>query len=315
MTDPSDRERLPPPPVEPLPDLSWARLERQLWQTLDAPSAAATPPRRRRLGRWRISLIAAGALAAAAAIAIAWSRDAAAPSQQLVTPSSAVQPSRIATTDAATQVTFGDAELRVAPHSTLLVGGDDRRGVELYLERGTSTFEVAPRAGRAPFVVRAGAVRITVVGTVFTVARDGDEVQVAVARGTVEILANGRLDRVSAGLLWNRDGVRPGTIPDPVPDRRPDPSPSPTPIGDPKAAFEAAAALESADPVAAIAAYRRLATGSGPWAANALYAAARLALDRGDRATASTLARDYLTRFPRGANAPDARALLDLLSP
>jgi hypothetical protein len=43
MTD----ERLPPPPVEPLPDLTWARLERQLWATLDAPvgRGAAQPAR------------------------------------------------------------------------------------------------------------------------------------------------------------------------------------------------------------------------------------------------------------------------------
>ena len=38
MIDPPDEDRpLPPPPVEPLPDLAWARLERQLWQTLDTP--------------------------------------------------------------------------------------------------------------------------------------------------------------------------------------------------------------------------------------------------------------------------------------
>jgi hypothetical protein len=58
-------------------------------------------------------------------------------------------------------------------------------------------------------------------------------------------------------------------------------------------------------------AYRRLAAGRGAWAANALYAAARLSLDRGDRTTASQLAHAYLARFPRGANAADARALLD----
>ena len=57
-------------------------------------------------------------------------------------------------------------------------------------------------------------------------------------------------------------------------------------------------------------AYRTLAAGPGPWAANARYAAARLALDRGDRATARELATSYLARFPRGGNAADARALL-----
>ena len=63
----------------------------------------------------------------------------------------------------------------MAPQSTLLLAGDERRGVELYLERGRAHFEVAPRVQRPPFVVRAGAVRVTVVGTAFTVARDGEE--------------------------------------------------------------------------------------------------------------------------------------------
>jgi TolA-binding protein len=81
-------------------------------------------------------------------------------------------------------------------------------------------------------------------------------------------------------------------------------------VADPRAAFEAAAALESSDPAAALRAYRALARGTGPWSANALYAAARLALDGGDRALARRLARAYLDRFPRGGNAADAAALL-----
>jgi len=38
-----DRDDLVPP-VEPLPDLTWARLERRLWQSLDAPPVADTLP-------------------------------------------------------------------------------------------------------------------------------------------------------------------------------------------------------------------------------------------------------------------------------
>lgn len=38
-----DRDDLVPP-VEPLPDLTWARLERRLWQSLDAPPVAEVAP-------------------------------------------------------------------------------------------------------------------------------------------------------------------------------------------------------------------------------------------------------------------------------
>jgi hypothetical protein len=74
--------------------------------------------------------------------------------------------------------------------------------------------------------------------------------------------------------------------------------------------YERAARLESSRPADAIAIYRALATESGPWAANALFAAGRLQADRGDRAEAERLLGEYLTRFPHGPNAGDA---LDLL--
>lgn len=81
---------------------------------------------------------------------------------------------------------------------------------------------------------------------------------------------------------------------------------------DPKAAYEAAAGLEPTDPAAALLAYRTLARGTGPWAANALYAAARLA-DQSDHALALELARQYQRRFPRGANVGDASQLINRL--
>jgi len=74
--------------------------------------------------------------------------------------------------------------------------------------------------------------------------------------------------------------------------------------------YEAAAQTETSDPDGAMASYRKLASGGGPWAPTALFAAGRLAADRGRTAEAKRLLEDYLTRYPRGANVDDARRIL-----
>lgn len=87
-------------------------------------------------------------------------------------------------------------------------------------------------------------------------------------------------------------------------------SPAEPAVG-PKQQYEQAARLEASAPAAAIAIYRELARGNSAWAANALFAQARLELDRGNKREAVRLLRAYLLRFPGGNNAADARALLD----
>jgi transmembrane sensor len=73
--------------------------------------------------------------------------------------------------------------------------------------------------------------------------------------------------------------------------------------------YDRLAALEPKSPDAALAGYMALARGTSRWADLALFAAARLAVDRHDR-RAETLLGIYLQRFPTGANATDARQLL-----
>jgi hypothetical protein len=73
--------------------------------------------------------------------------------------------------------------------------------------------------------------------------------------------------------------------------------------------YDRLAALEARSPETALAGYMVLAKGTSRWADPALFAAARLAVDRHDR-RAETLLGMYLTRFPGGANAADARQLL-----
>lgn len=70
------------------------------------------------------------------------------------------------------------------------------RGRRVWLDRGEAYFEVAHDPSR-PFVVDAGTRRVTVLGTRFSVRRDGERVTVAVVEGRV------RIDpaRPSAGAL------------------------------------------------------------------------------------------------------------------
>jgi hypothetical protein len=96
------------------------------------------------------------------------------------------------------------------------------------------------------------------------------------------------------------------------PSRRAVPLPAATPLAAPDAdrgEYDRLAALEATAPEVALAGYLALSRRAGRWADPALFAAARLAFDRGDR-RARALLESYVQRFPRGANATDARQLL-----
>jgi hypothetical protein len=80
------------------------------------------------------------------------------------------------------------------------------------------------------------------------------------------------------------------------------------------AEYDRLAALEPAEPEAALTGYLALARRASLWADPALFAAARLAADRRDP-RARALLELYLTRFPGGANALDARQLLARVPP
>lgn len=79
-------------------------------------------------------------------------------------------------------------------------------------------------------------------------------------------------------------------------------------------AYEQAARLEASDPDGALARYRSLADGTDSWAAIALYADGRLALDRGDTDRAVRSLQEYVSRFTDGPNALDAENLLTKLA-
>jgi TolA-binding protein len=77
----------------------------------------------------------------------------------------------------------------------------------------------------------------------------------------------------------------------------------------PRERYDRALTLEAAHPGEALSIYRELARGSDSWAMNALYAEARLELERGNKDNARKRFADYLARYPTGPNANDAREL------
>lgn len=318
------------PPVQPLSRPAWDRIESRLFERLDRgehllPAEPARPERR----PVRLWASVAG-LAAAAALALWWQTREPAEVAQHAAPPAAVaerpaprEPAHIVTTYAPTRTTMGEATLTLAAQSEVHVDGSDNEGWLVRLDRGEVECEVAPRKGRPPFVVQAGETRVTVVGTRFTVERDGFGARVSVSEGRVQVSSGAEHVSLGPGDEWPPEP--PALVPEELPelDEPPlEPPPKATKKRPRRAVqgargvgeqFERAARLEASDPDAAAAIYRKLAAGKGHWAANALYAHGRLELERGHTDRARKLLERYLARHPSGANASDVRALLAAL--
>jgi hypothetical protein len=335
--------------VEPLGERAWSQIERRVFDELDAAPARRSVPALRR-NRWLVPLVAATAFAAGlGAVLIGRSM---APLR--------AQPAWVVSDAGPTAVTLSAARLELLARSAAFVhdGGDE--GITVILDRGGVDCEVEPRHGRPPFVVQAGDVRVSVLGTRFVVLRQGDDVLVQVVRGLVRVESRDGVRLLRPAESWRSIAPRgPTPIPLPMPVLTPPPTtaapvPLPTPPapieveqplprrttrGAPRAAeapveppppapvapsateaadpgpssaelFDRAARLEARDPAGAARGYEELERRDGAWAANALFARARLEADRGHAAAARALLGRYLERFPRGSNAEDARALL-----
>ncbi len=185
-----------PVEVEPWSDGHWSRVEREMFEKLDATGGVRAVERRSGLPRRLVG----GGLAVAAAAALVF----------FLRPAGFLRSNdrlRVATTDSASEVTVGESWLVVAPKSLVMVSGDDDRGVDVVLDRGAVTCEVAPRRGRPPFVVDAGGVRVRVMGTRFTVARDDSATSVVVDHGVVEVSASGQVTVLHDGERWPSAGA------------------------------------------------------------------------------------------------------------
>jgi transmembrane sensor len=164
-------------------EYSWEKVGRlgalRAPDTLDATLAEAhatpashvsSPPQARALPRWAIGLAAALVVAALAASVAMWPRPALYSTKtgehQLV---SLTDGSRV--------------ELNTATRMRAAISSEDR---EAWLDKGEAYFEVAHDPSR-PFIVHMGDKTVTVLGTRFSVRRDGDEVRVVVAEGRVRL--------------------------------------------------------------------------------------------------------------------------------
>jgi hypothetical protein len=328
----SDKDRLGPPPIEPMTNAAWSRVERSLFERLDQPAPLPLPAPR---ARWPWLAVPAFAVAAAAIIAIVLSLRGSAPETQIATPTpspSPIVPSRVVAGDTPSMVSYGDAHLTVEAHAAIVMDREDR-SPSVLVERGAVDFTVAPRQ-RDPYIVRAGDVVVRVVGTQFRVARYEERVTVAVESGIVDVQFRGKMHRLSAGQSWSSQEQTASNTPaptNPIVDEPVTPSPDkpaigsngkptagsnskPAPTADDleAAQYRYLSSIERKDFEKAIKGYLALSQGNTKWSANALYAAGRLAFDRKDP-RAKTFLDIYLLRFPKGSNAKDARDLLDRL--
>jgi hypothetical protein len=347
----TDESRLGPPPLEPLSDAAWSRVERGLWSQLDAEPGARRAPEPPRRWAWVVAPLVAAAAVAALVFALR------------LRPAAVDEPSRIVSGPAPSSVQFGDSHIELDA-STALSLRHEAEHPTVMLERGGAWFTVAPRQARPAFLVRAGDATVQVVGTRFRVARSDERIAVEVERGRVDVDFRGGTIAVGAGQRWSSDApsqlaaaaaspaaaAAPQALPEPpaATGLEPEPAPEPAPAhkavspvrrhapgpahtvgtnadAEPRpGALDAAeaerdrseydrlAALEPRSPDAALAGYLALARGTSRWAAPALFAAGRLAHDRRDHRAESLLTL-YLQRFPDGANAADARELLNRL--
>jgi hypothetical protein len=189
-----------PPQIPPLSDATLSRIERGLFAALDArplEPARAGGARRRALVLAVAGVAAAGALFAGRVVERNLGRDAGREVRR--GEGLLAHAAQISTTTSGSRIAITGATLEVAPQSAVSFGGGPGGAVVVVLDRGTVTCEVAPRSNRAPFIVEAGATRVTVIGTRFSVHREGEHATVSVEHGLVEVADTSFTELVHAG--------------------------------------------------------------------------------------------------------------------
>lgn len=222
----TDDEPLGPPPVEPLSDAAWSRVERGVWSRIDAaaklPAASAPPPGPR---RW---WLVAAPLAAAAAIAVIVIGTRSTTDDL----TAASEPARVVSGTTPSSVSFGDSHIELDADTAVVMNHEAGHPTVL-LERGAARFTVAPRKQRPEFVVHAGDVTVRVIGTRFRVARSDERISVDVERGLVDVQFHGALVGVTANRHWSSESpAQTSTVAEVAPPAAPVAAAEPPPPGD-----------------------------------------------------------------------------------
>lgn len=183
--------------VEPLGEQRWSKVERSLFARLEQEQSAPLSgswTARRRPGALVWAAAAFALFAAVAVLALFVRRSA---------PGVLEQPSRITTGVSTSHLALTGLSVDVEPHSAVIVGPETPQGLLIVVDRGGIVCEVAPRPSDAALIVQAGAARVRVVGTRFSVNRVGESARVKVQHGLVEVSSGGRSWRVAAGEEWS----------------------------------------------------------------------------------------------------------------
>lgn len=160
--------------------IAYLRLD-SAWRGADRLAEAAPEvPKHQRWERFSPRRIAAGLALAGAAALFASYYSSSAPQQNYAT---AVGENRTLALADGSRLT-----LNTGTRVRTEVGADARK---VWLDGGEAYFDIAHDAAH-PFVVEAGASRITVLGTRFVVRREGDVVKVAVVEGKVRVAQAGQ---------------------------------------------------------------------------------------------------------------------------
>lgn len=162
---------------------------KRMWDRIDE---ARAPRARARSGRRAARVVSAGILAAAAAIALVF-----------LAPQRVPEPLTLEGSAPLAGSLAPDRTVRLSDGSQIAVDADARldvlessaRTVALALRQGRARFEVTPRGPRA-WRIDCGGVTVEVVGTVFTIDRDGAHVAVSVERGSVLVRGDDVPDHV-----------------------------------------------------------------------------------------------------------------------
>jgi ferric-dicitrate binding protein FerR (iron transport regulator) len=191
----SEHER---PPVEPLSDVAWARVERHVFSRMPegtvTSAAASRDVRPEPRSKW--PWLAVPLAAAAAAMVAFYGRDV--DKAQPVTAAVEPEPARVVASSSPSAVTFGDAHMMLDAQSAITIAQKT-----VTLEYGGAWFEVG-----GSVAVTAGDLNVKAGTSRFRVARSAEHAEVDVDRGAVEIRYHGKLITVHAHEHWTSEEGR-----------------------------------------------------------------------------------------------------------